>query len=891
MPIDRYDKTRFEAALPPGSQCLGLQKGQYVYTVPAGDHADVIVYSSIGQDGLARDVSEDSIKIMLGIPGADGKMMYRSVLNQDYVTRVAGWEERLREKCGQVAQVAQRIKQAPGLCPTCGQPRIVLFAKKDGRPFAKCVVHDAFTWLDQQEKAAEEKKPADKSVSLAKAADAIDASSLWDDNEHELQLAEIAAKKPIVFNEWQQKIIVADPESSSRVLATAGSGKTTVMAERYRYMVEELGIDPARILVVTFGNAAAADMKERFGQRCPSIKANPAALGNICTIHAACRRLLDSVGRANKELPKGYVLETKLREITQRYWGVEGGNTLSIDDEIDGASAALPKWHEVWGCILYLYGQGLGRNEQLPVCKELWGDFHGPLVAQARIDLDSWFSDQKLWTFAHMLYEVDWILTHAFDPSRPSGDPLRRVAAEWMSKFSHVIVDEAQDTNEQSMRILCALAGGKITVVGDPDQTMYRFAGGVPDANLYSGFTERFPNGNTFFLPINYRSTRRIVATQSQVALRNYQQYGGPWDDAYIKPMQPRPDAEEGSEIEFFMWDDAEHQARETVRLIEGFLAGKYKPGDIFVLCRTRAMTVHFESELLKAGLPFINTASGSFWLQPHVARHVGYLRLAASVITGREDAEAFRRVYNVATKFFRARGAYSSTRMLGEKFLQACNNKYAGAHTAASGSRFWAHGVDDLTTFVETIMDYLQDRSVGDALQLIYDDCLQAYTRDQQADGDDAALQNLLEDLETVIDIGRRFGTDMSAFLEYVNQCEEAAKAAKDKDWSEYIVLATVHKVKGQERDIVFVPGACEGEDESGPYGLLPHTYALRGGTGQEGVLASPFVNGIEDERCIFFVAISRARKHLIVSGVNDWRGRMMGPSRFVYEAGIAGR
>jgi len=156
---------------------------------------------------------------------------------------------------------------------------------------------------------------------------------------------------------------------------------------------------------------------------------------------------------------------------------------------------------------------------------------------------------------------------------------------------------------------------------------------------------------------------------------------------------------------------------------------------------------------------------------------------------------------------------------------------------------------------------------------------------------GSDEAENGKLEDLTTVSDVATQF-SEVQDFLDYIDEAVRAVEAARDKEWANYVILSTVHRLKGQEREVVYGVGLSEGTNllSGRPAGLLPHTFSLADPP-QLGILPTGGRGRLEDERCVAFVLISRARSEVHLSGVRTYRTAQMETSRFVDEMGLSER
>lgn len=406
----------------------------------------------------------------------------------------------------------------------------------------------------------------------------------------------------------------------------------------------------------------------------------------------------------------------------------------------------------------------------------------------------------------------------------------------------------------------------------DIDQTMYRFAGGKPEI-MTSEIEKYYPDIQTHKLSTNYRSTKTIVETQLKLVAHNYSDLGGPYEQKYMKELRAREDAPGGSLPVYTEYDSPESEAEAlTASLIEALANGR-KPGDFFVGARTRAQLGYLEGPLVRAKIPFINIAGGSFWASKHVADIVGYLRLAYNP----DDNEAFKRVFNIASNYMTypwgdKQGQYCPHRYLGNAFLQACGESFRNVWEAADVKNSFRPGVQDLVNFVEDVQTH---KVPAEAIEFIAKDCYIKYLQAEEGlvEGDEAE-NGKLEDLATVAETARQFKT-VAEFLDHVAEAVKVAEAAKEKAWDDHVVISTVHRLKGLERPVIFGIGLSEG--------LLPHSSAL-----SEPIRRSTLPTGeqgrLEDELCICFVLVSRAKEEIHLSSVKTYRKKQqMGPSRFI--------
>lgn len=878
MTIDKFSTERFENELPVRSDdgkklwtYVGMVQGERVYNMDVSEFARIRIRSSIDESGFAADTGQDSIRLWIEILDQSGQWAGAKSMDA-YTTRVNGWEGRMEGKLRDLWAMASRVKRPIPLCAKCQRRQGVWFTKKganEGRPASKCFgCQSGFTWMDEEVKGVPE--PTQESERPAE-------SDLLDEIDNLLRKKKPVVKAKIGIDEKepeytplsgtpnvQQELAIEAPmDRAVRMIAGPGSGKSKTLIWRIQKLLDS-GVDPENILAVTFNKTMADELLNRALAAFPEYRESAGA-SQICTIHALCFRLLREYGE-NRNVPKTWQIKRMVQEIAERLWPVE----------------QRPGWEEIVNAIANAKYRGMVAGEDAILYSDWFGKFHGDRLARARVELDRRLKSENLLPFYDMLYMVDQLIAQ--------GDSIVEI---WRNRFQYVLIDEAQDTSGQAMRILSELGKrAQMYIVGDTDQLLYRFTGATPEANLQDGFDELYPNGMTYMLETNYRSTQEIIDTCNRLIMHNYQGSGGPYEGRFRKHLVSRENAPKGLPVTYDEYMTQEEEAVGVTETIREHLANGMRPGDIFVGSRTKAQLGYLEGPLMAAGIPFINITGGSFWLLKHVRDVYSYVFLAAD----HGDKDAFARVYNIASNemvqpWGQNEGEYCTHRYLGRQFLNACDGNYENAYDALGRRRSWQPGVEDLTSFMEDLSLSLRMTGISGALKFVVDECYEKWLRYEEGlVNTDEAENGKLADLQTLIEVSQRF-VNIEDMRDFIEKAIKAAQDAKDKNWDDYVVLSTVHRLKGLERRVVFGIGWSEGCDESGEhnhmYGLLPHTFSMVDPP-QVGVLNFPNSGRVEDERCIAFVLISRAMEQCHLSGISLYRNGLMAPSRFLYEAGI---
>lgn len=951
MTVDRFTREQFEATLP-SHKATGEQLWEYggcdtehFYFIPViGTNKRIVVRSSIGRNGISAEAGGDSIRHWVEYRYKD-KWLPLAKDTKDWTTRVPGWEHRLHLALQRLWQVAvndsqkgrkkygkTRSTETRGSCQgkdntgrqlalsnaqqssvsghgvqqvlEHGQDGVQQTRENKAREFVQKVSRNPrsssiFDSLSGKTSAGLDDTGADESDAIGTQLDIpTTESNVRDNTTSQFQ----PTRKP---NAQQQQAIFADINKPLRLLAGPGAGKTFVMGNRYGYLLSQ-GIEPQQIVLVTFTRSMADEGLERICKINPQMRElhdtepDSPALRQINTIHGLCLYMLREEG--DKRIVPGSRSRVK-------YWQVKA----AIEDialELWQESKRRPAWKELLGYIETAKNHGLTSEHDMEFfggIRDKFGYSFGRQLHVARSKFDGWLRRNGVMLFSDMLFDVQ--------------QKLRNDAAfreRWQKRITHVLVDEGQDTNFQSMQILTTLASpqNNITIVGDTDQLLFRFLNATPEANLFEGFEAHYPENNTIFLETNYRSTQQIISTYSKLIRHNYSfnceacegtgkieeetcsvcgghgAFNGPYNVKYFKHIKPYTSAEEGEPVTFTMYEDATAEAKAVaLRIKEAIDGGVYEAGDFFVGARTRAQTGYLEGPLVQFGIPYINLVGSSFWDMKHVNEFISYLALAVN----EEDNEAFETVYNIASSdnthpWGSQKGQYCNHRYLGKKFLEACTDKdtrkpsYKWRWQAAKRQRSWNPGVEDLDWLVNSIQRELAAGGIVAALKVILEDCYEDYLRATDGLSGDDNDSGKIDDLATVIDVAKDFD-DVNEFLIYVQNAKKAALAAKNGDWQGHVVISTYHRLKGLQRAYVIGVGFCEGRDKQNrEVGLLPHTYSLRP-PDQQGVLPTGGQGRIEDERDIAYVLVSRAQKECHLTGCTQYRSATMWPSRFIEE------
>jgi DNA helicase-2/ATP-dependent DNA helicase PcrA len=607
------------------------------------------------------------------------------------------------------------------------------------------------------------------------------------------------------------------------VFAGAGSGKTRAITHRVAYLVAERGVAPWRILAVTFTNKAAAEMRQRLSVLLPS----GAADLWVGTFHAICARLLrryaEQVG-----IRKDFVIYD---DSDQRAMITRVSRDLGLDDR-----RYPPRM--LAGVINRAKNDGLVPAD-LPESnpferaeKQVYAAYEQRMTLSGALD----FGD-----LIHRL--VLGLKTH---------EELRN---DLRGRYDHVLVDEYQDTNHVQYMLVRLLSEQhrNLCVVGDDDQSIYRFRGA--DRRNILDFSRHFPDARVVKLEQNYRSTKRILRVANAVVGHNIDR----------EPKQLWTDNDDGAKVAVLGCTDERDEAATVVSLLRMLLEAGMARNEIALLYRIHAQSRVFEEALRYFNIPYRVFGGLRFYDRAEVKDLLAYLR----VVHNPHDDVSLLRIVNTPA---RGIGKTALTRLAdaasraGSSVWQALSEVERDPAQASA-----ARGA--LVRFRELILSFQQLSSAGEPPSRIaenvlahtgYDAALQA---DDTAEAD-ARRENLREVIGSMKELEQETAEPtLTAYLELVTLQTDADRANND----DAITLMTVHAAKGLEFPVVIVAGL---EEE-----LFPH----------RGFSPDDDAGDLEEERRLAYVAFTRAEQRLFLSYASARRVygelKMRMPSRFLRE------
>ena len=594
------------------------------------------------------------------------------------------------------------------------------------------------------------------------------------------------------------------------VLAPPGSGKTLIVTERTRYLIEESGVRPDQILVITFTRYAAREMKERF-ERLTAGKNYPVTFGTFHSIFYGILKCAYGIGANNlmSEKESSVLLQEVLDQTN-----IE--STPEVEDEEELVRELLREVGMVKNGLCHLK------------------DFHSKYLTQDEfVEVFRSYEHQKK---ELKKFDFDDMLVQCYALFRKKPEILQG----WQKRFQYILIDEFQDINRVQYEVIRMLAAPRynLFVVGDDDQSIYGFRGAKPELMLY--MKQEFPSLRTISLTVNYRSTEFITGAAARVILHN--------DTRFYKRVQSFRGRGQNVHVQEVL--DEQEEAQYVTEEIQKKLDQGIKPGEIAVLFRAAVQARMISEILSEHRIPFeMRDYVTNFYRHFIVKDMMAYLQLAA----GKRDRSLFLTICNRPLRYL-ARNSMENRQVNFEDLRKFYCDKD------------W---MLDIIDQFDVDVRMMKNMAPYAAIQYIrkkigYDDFLKEYAEKHQISW--KQLMDVMAELEERSKNFKSYDEWEIHIAKYTQELEEQqAKARKIKGERENKVqLMTIHSAKGLEFEDVFVIHANEGE--------IPHQKAEK-------------KDEIEEERRLFYVALTRAKNNLCISYITQKNGNSIKPSRFVEE------
>ena len=598
-----------------------------------------------------------------------------------------------------------------------------------------------------------------------------------------------------------QEAAIRHTDGPMMVLAGPGSGKTTVITHRVRYLTERCGIDPGDILVITFTRAAAQEMKSRYEQ----LAGGPSRV-TFGTFHSVFFRILKlAYGYRADQIIREEQKTEFLRELIQR-------ERLEPEDEKEFLLSVL-------GEISAVKGEQIDLNHYYSkacpdeVFRRLYRGYEDRMRRAGLLDFDD-------------------MMVLCLELFKARGD----ILSAWQRRYRYILIDEFQDINRLQYEIvrMLALPENNLFIVGDDDQSIYRFRGARPEIML--GFQGDYPDAGRILLDINYRCTREIAQASLRLIGHNRKRFA--------KEIRTAKGA--GKPVVTRVWPSAQEENQAIAREIQLYLQAGVRPGEIAVLYRTNSDPRFLMAKLLEYNLPFRTRDTIPNLFEHWISRDIlTYLRLAAGSRSRADVLQIMNR----------------PRRYIGRDSLPEETVSFARWKEFYREKDWIADRIENLELDLRALSRMSPLAAVNYIRQgMGYDGYLEEF----------ASLRGIRpEELLETADQLRESAASFSSFEEWLAHIreygEELKRQAREQGReTDAVTLATMHSSKGLEFNVVYILDANEG--------VTPHSRAA-------------LDEDLEEERRLFYVAMTRARERLHVYAARERYHRPAEVSRFVRE------
>lgn len=601
-----------------------------------------------------------------------------------------------------------------------------------------------------------------------------------------------------------QKQAVEHNKGPMMVLAGPGAGKTLVITYRTKTLIEKYGVEPGKILVITFTKAAAEEMKVRF-QNIMDGKYVPVRFG---TFHAVFFSILKHAYH--------YTASNIIRESEKKRILLEIVENMELD--IEDLNEFI---QDMENEISLVKGEMLSLEHYFPmncakdIFQKVYTRYNQALQRRKLIDFDD------------MLVYCYELLTQRSD-----------ILKMWQQQFQYILIDEFQDINKVQYDIIRLLArpNNNLFIVGDDDQSIYRFRGAKPEIMLQ--FEEVYPSAKKVLLDVNYRSTACIVETASMVIAHNKTRF----------PKNIRTDNERGQEVAIREFEDLKQQNEKIIEKVREYQKQGMPLSQIAVLFRTNMQPRALIGKFMEYNIPFCVREQIPNIYEHWIAKDIiAYIKLAQ----GKRDRSLFLKVANRPKRYL-SRQIFDTQEISFERLRLFFEDKKWMQERLEQFE-------DDLSALSHmtpyAAINYIR-KAIG------YDEFLEEYAQFRHI-----KVEELYEILDELSDLAKPFQNYKEWFEnmeQYALELEKQVKKKKDVQQEDAVAFVTMHGSKGLEYDIVFIVDVNEG--------IIPH---------QKAVLEED----IEEERRMFYVAMTRAKKELYIYFAKERFSKEFTMSRFLAE------
>lgn len=596
-------------------------------------------------------------------------------------------------------------------------------------------------------------------------------------------------------------------EGTCMVLAGPGSGKTTVITQRTKTLIQNYGVNPSEILVITFTKAAAKEMQERFF-RLMGTERPPVSFG---TFHAVYFKILKyAYGLSGANIVTEEQKLQWIKELVER-------EKLEIEDEKEfvhliASEISLVKGERI--SLEYYYAKTCADE----AFKRIYMGYQEKLRRSQKLDFD----DMLVLTYELLMERAD-------------------ILKGWQKKYRFILIDEFQDINQiqyDTIRLL-AKPEDNLFIVGDDDQSIYRFRGSKPEIML--NFPKDYPGTKEILLDWNYRSVRNIVDTASRVIAHNTKRF----------PKKIQASRPVGEKIEIKLYQSPKDESKAILQQIQFYLKQGFQYSDIAVLFRTNTDARLLVERFMEYNIPFHMKEVIPNIFEHWIAKDIlAYIRIAM----GSRKREDFLQIINRPKRYI-SREYFDTDRVSFDRLELDYQEKY------------WM--VERIQKLEEDI-EFLRELSPYAAITYIrkgigYDEYIKEYAQYRRINTQD--LYRLMDEIQESAE-GYFSYQEWFAHMEaYKEELERQVQEMESTQGKNRIEMVTLHSSKGLEYKIVFLIDVVEG--------IIPHQKAM-------------LEDDIEEERRMFYVGMTRAKERLHIYATRERYHKPVVVSRFLGETGM---
>ncbi len=608
--------------------------------------------------------------------------------------------------------------------------------------------------------------------------------------------------KERVIYEGAQKEAILHHQGPMLVLAGPGSGKTFTITHRICHLIEEYGVDPSNILVITFTKAAAREMKERFERL---VDGRPSGV-SFGTFHAIFFRILKFAYRYDA----GSIVrdEQKIRYIKEAMDKFQ----VEVEDEAEFVTSILSEISSVKGDMIDL-SHYYSKNCSEEIFKQLYLEYENRLRKANLIDFD----DMMVMCYELFVQRKD-------------------ILEAWQKKYRYILVDEFQDINRVQYEIVRMLAAreNNLFIVGDDDQSIYRFRGAKPEIML--GFEKDYPGAKKVLLNINFRSTKEIVEAAGKLIAHNEMRF----------PKRIITKKGTGKPVITRVWQDPQEETLEIVREIMAYAKAGFDWPDMAVLFRTNLGPRLLIEKLMEFNIPFSMKDSVPNLYDHWIAKNIiSYIHVASGDLTRANVLQILNR----------------PNRYVSRDAVETSPVSWEGIKSFYQDKGWMVERIEQLEYDLKMIRNMAPVAAVNYIRKAVgYDDYIREYAQYRRM-----KPEELLEVLDQLQESAAGYLTSEEWFRHMKDYGEELkAQAQSGEGRARGVALMTMHSAKGLEYRIVYILDANEG--------VTPHHKAV-------------LPADMEEERRMFYVAMTRPKERLHVNYVRERYSKKQEVSRFVRE------